>query len=606
MIMNRPESGQATTTPEAATSQRPASLPWLSLGILLVVVMWGFIEIPTLLWPTAFASFLCKFYGPMVAGALFTVWWLCGRSLRLGTRFLVLAFAIVTAIIARLVVHPSMHFGLLLFSLPLLLTAWLLAVIVSSRAKPATQLLTVLGAITAVWIHASLIRVDGLDGSMVATKRWRWSLRPEDEFLAARKSEATDAETSPAATLEPVVLGTGDWPGFRGPGRDSIAAGASFDGDWKSHPPKLVWKQRIGPGWSSFAVAGNLLFTQEQRGDREEVVCYDAETGREIWTHDELARFEEVVAGAGPRATPTLHQGKLYALGATGKLVCLDAATGKEIWSRDVQADSQAKTPQWGFSSSPLVVGENVIVHAGGPDDKGVLAYSTQTGDKVWSAGHQSHGYCSPQLFTLHDTPQVLINSSWGTESFDPQTGRKLWAYEWEVDPNLARIVQPALIDGDKIIVGTGMGVGTKALRVLKQGEEWKTEDVWTTLDFKPYFNDFVVSGHYAYGFDGNIFCCINLEDGKRQWKKGRYGSGQVLLLPQMNKMLVLSEKGELVLLEINPEKHQELAKIDGIEGKTWNHPVIAHGKLFVRNAEESACFALEQIAAADGQTTVK
>src|SRR5262249_19075967 len=159
-----------------------------------------------------------------------------------------------------------------------------------------------------------------------------------------------------------------------------------------------VWRHRVGPGWSSFAVVGNRLYTQEQRGQDEAVVCYDADTGNELWVHRDAARFSEVVAGPGPRATPTFHQGQLYAQGAAGRLKCLDAATGRVLWSRAVIADSGAKLPQWGFAASPLVVRGVVTVFAGAPGGKSVLGYNAASGELAWSAGEGQFSYCSTQL----------------------------------------------------------------------------------------------------------------------------------------------------------------------------------------------------------------
>src|SRR5262249_625934 len=147
---------------------------------------------------------------------------------------------------------------------------------------------------------------------------------------------------------QPVVLQPGDWPGFRGKDRDGRYKGARIATDWDERPPRQVWRQRVGPGWSSFAVVGTRLYTQEQRGPNEAVVCYDAGSGAELWSHEDAARFSETMAGPGPRATPTFHEGKIYAQGATGKLNCLDAATGRVLWSHDVAADSGAALPLWG------------------------------------------------------------------------------------------------------------------------------------------------------------------------------------------------------------------------------------------------------------------
>jgi outer membrane protein assembly factor BamB len=185
-----------------------------------------------------------------------------------------------------------------------------------------------------------------------------------------------------------------------------------------------------------------------------------------------------------------------------------------------------------------------------------------------------------------------------GVFAISPQTQTSMWEHEWPVE-GMNRSVQPN-VDGDRVFLGTGFGLGTRAIKVTRDGETWSTDEEWTSKALKPYYNDFLAHEGHLYGFDGNIFACADIETGERKWKRGRYGHGQVLLLADQGLLLVLSEQGEVVLVSANPEEHEELAKIPAISGKTWNHPVIAHGKLFVRNAEEAACFALPILDDAD------
>jgi outer membrane protein assembly factor BamB len=311
------------------------------------------------------------------------------------------------------------------------------------------------------------------------------------------------------------------------------------------------------------------------------------------------------VSGAGPRATPTFSGGKLYTQGARGRLNCLDAATGEPVWSRDILADAnpgadklpkdqQPAPPVWGFSSSPLVTQGEVIVFAGGKDGRGVLAYDAATGEPKWHGGKGTHGYSSPQLATLEGIKQVLMVSDYGLESFDPQTGKLLWDHDWTVQ-EIFRVCQPHLLAGGRIVLGTPMDGGTRLLSVARSGDGWKVAEEWTADNFKPYFNDVVSHNGYLYGFDGDHFTCRDLATGNRKWKKGRYGHGQVLLAADQGLLIVISEKGELVLVEANSEKLVERGKLKALSGKSWNHPVIAGNKLLVRNAEEMACYDLAE-----------
>jgi outer membrane protein assembly factor BamB len=339
-------------------------------------------------------------------------------------------------------------------------------------------------------------------------------------------------------------------------------------------------------------VIGDRLFTQEQRGGQETVVCYEAPTGKEVWVHEDSARFKETVSGAGPRATPTFAGGRLFTMGATGLLNCLDAATGERLWTRDVAAEAPAKPPMWGFSSSPLVVEDLVIVFAGGEGDRNLLAYRTYSGEPAWAAPASHLSYSSPQLVTLCGRPQCLLLGDLGLTAVDPSTGNVLWQHGL-VMAGAPRAVQSHVIGPSRVMVGSLSGAGVALVDVTREGERWGVAEVWSTNKVKPEFSDFVVHRGHAYGFDGALFCCLDLDSGELSWKEGRYGRGQVMLLPESSLLLVISEMGEALLLAADPEEHRELGRFRALAEKTWNHPVIAHGRLFVRNAEKMACYEL-------------
>ncbi|MBM3288900.1 MAG: alcohol dehydrogenase, partial [Candidatus Hydrogenedentes bacterium] len=383
------------------------------------------------------------------------------------------------------------------------------------------------------------------------------------------------------------------WPAFRGPQRDGVVRGTTIATNWSEKPPKEIWRKRVGLGFSAFAVVGDYIFTQEQRRDHEVVVCYKAATGDQVWTNAIEARFDEAV-GSGPRATPAFDAGKLYTQGATGVLQCLDAATGERIWKTDVGADTGASTPEWGFSGSPLVTDKHVIVFTGGAkdSDQAVIAYDKATGTKAWCGGEHGAGYSSAQLSTLGGVPQVLVTSGFGVQAFEPATGAVLWQNEWKTKMN-PRVVQPMVMDGRAVLVGTAEGKGTRYVQVAQTDAGWTATEKWTSREFRPYFNDFVLHRGYCYGFDGDTFMCVDANTGKRRWKGTKYG-GQVLLVENSDALIVLSEKGEVALVRADPSQFQELAKFQAIEGKTWNHPVLANGRLFVRNAEEAACYEVQ------------
>ena len=465
-----------------------------------------------------------------------------------------------------------------------------------------------------VWLF---VRQDGINGDHIASFGWRWSASAEERLLSQTTEQqvavpvaATAApsvapandhpETSPSVSpateaakdsAAPSIPSTperahAEWPGFRGPRRDGIVRGVRIKTDWSGSPPAQLWRRPIGPGWSSFAVAGDLMYTQEQRGDDEVVACYKASTGQPVWSHRDRARFFESNAGAGPRGTPTLSNGRVYTFGATGILNALDAASGAVVWTRNVAAETGQKTPFWGFSSSPLVIGDVVVTAASGK----LVAYDAASGKQRWVGPATGGSYSSPQLVTIGGVPQILLMSDSGLISVSPGDGKQIWDHQWPGNS----IVQPALTaDGDVLI--TSQENGTRSIAVTHNSGGWTVKEKWTSNGLKPYFNDFVIHKGHAFGFDGRILSCIDLKDGQRKWKGGRYGNGQLVLLPDQDLLLVLSEDGELALVGATPDQFTELAKVTGIQGKTWNHPVLVGDLLLVRNAEEMAAFRLSR-----------
>jgi outer membrane protein assembly factor BamB len=359
--------------------------------------------------------------------------------------------------------------------------------------------------------------------------------------------------------------------------------------DWSRQPPVALWRRPVGPGWSSFAARGNLFYTQEQRGDDEVVSCYKLVTGELVWRHRDAARFWESNAGAGPRATPTLSGDRVYTFGATGILNALDAHTGSAVWSRNAASDTHTKVPGWGFASSPLVVGDVVIVATAAA----LAAYDMNTGNPRWFGPTDGWGYSSPHLSTIDGIAQVLLLNGEGAISVAPTDGKLLWKHAWRGDS----IVQPAVTADGNVLIGSGSGlnveVGMRRVAVAHGPDGWTAAERWTSTGLKPYFNDFVVHKDHAFGFDGSILACIDLNDGKRKWKGGRYGNGQLVLLPDQDLMLVVSEEGELALVRATPDQYTEVTRFRAIEGKTWNHPALVGDTLLVRNSEEMAAFRL-------------
>jgi outer membrane protein assembly factor BamB len=523
---------------------------------------------------------------PIIASLLLIIWWL--RSAGVPTKERVIGLVgFFLAVVFVVVFHNPNGVFLLIIALPILTSVIVLKLLTSSWRPWQSRRWSIV-LIMALWVIAfTMVRVDYVGGDLMPKISMRWT-SPIEHQVEIADSQASRPPTD--TILVPDNPIEGDWPEFRGPNRDSSAPGVTFDTDWANNPPKELWRRSVGLGWSSFTVVNGYLFTQEQRGDGEIVVCYRADTGDEVWTNHTSARFEEPM-GSGPRATPTYAKGQLFTQGGTGVLQCLDAATGDQIWESDVQSDTNAPLPPWGFASSPLLASGNVIVFTGAANGKSVIAYDAASGEVAWTAGAGSHGYCSGQLATFDGTPQVLMISNYGIQSFDPNSGAMLWEHEWALE-GFARIVQPLLVGDDSVLIGSGFGDGSRLLRISRSNGDWSVEERWTTKKYKPYFNDQILHNDHVYGYHGNSIACVDTETGDRMWKSKRMG-GQVLLLPDMDVLLCLTEKGEIVLMDAAPDSYNEIARMKAIDGKTWNHPVIAHGQLFVRNSDEMACYEL-------------
>jgi outer membrane protein assembly factor BamB len=584
-----------TPVPHAAANLgQPArkAAPRLRLWpvVVIVALQWLIMLVPGWVAPATMLHFYGAMLGPLVGGLAVAVWWVLASRVGRLERWLGLVAFVAAVAFTSLFAHPSFELmWLLLHGLPLTTTALALWLVLTQPLRWPVRRAGLLIVLLLTWGFFLLVRHDGYSGNFAASFPWRWSDSEEERFLATR--DARGPGLTPSADV--VVVQPGDWPGFRGRERDGRRTGVRIATNWNERPPRQLWRQRVGPGWPSFAVVGARLYTQEQRGTNEVVVCYDAGSGAELWAHTDAARFTETMGGPGPRATPTFHEGKIYAQGAKGKLNCLDAVTGRLLWSHDVAADSGASVPQWGFAASPLVLQGVVVVFAGGPDGKSVLGYDASSGALAWSAGDGQFSYCSPQPARVDGIEHVLIATDRGLAAFDPARGNVLWQHSWPLEGGMARVVQPTALGDADFLLGTGFGNGTRRVHVRRDGDGWASQEVWTTRAIKPYYNDLVAHREHLYGFDHNVLTCVSLADGKGKWRARGYGNGQVLLLADQDLLLVQAESGEVALVDAGPEGHNERARFQAIEGKTWNHPVVAHGRLFVRNSQEAACYEL-------------
>lgn len=476
----------------------------------------------------------------------------------------------------------------------LLIVAWALFF---SRLAKRTRLLIFGGLVGAALLFSVSFRFSQFSGDMMPIYEWRWANRilPTADGQAPKPTAVTAAH--PLAKLS--------FPQFLGPSRDCKIPGPNLATDWDAEPPKKLWRQPIGAAWSGFVVASQRAVTQEQRGEDEAVVCYDLQTGAVLWLHTDAGYYKTTIAGEGPRATPTIHDGKVYTLGATGVLNCLDLATGKPVWQRHIAIDAELdldapvdqsgmsanrnKAKEWGYASSPLIVDDKVVVSAGGENGKSLFAYDTASGEPVWSGGNSRAGYSSARLAKLHGETQILIFNQDGLAAHSPQNGSVAWEFDWGVP--YPHVSMPVSLPGNRVLLSLGYGKGSKLLQVDFDGGVFSATELWKSIRMKAKFTNLVFHDGHIFGLDDGMFACIDAERGRRQWKDGRYGHGQILL--RGSHILVMAENGDVVLLEANPEKQVELTKFAALDGKTWNPPALAGDYLLVRNHREAACYKL-------------
>lgn len=332
-----------------------------------------------------------------------------------------------------------------------------------------------------------------------------------------------------------------------------------------------------------------------QQGEFETVVCYEMRTGRLCWEHRHEASLYAVEGGHGPRATPTISLGRVYALGATGILNCLDGATGRCIWSTNILEDNQVMNRLFGMAGSPLVLEPYVIVSPGGQGSS-LVAYDCETGKKVWAGGTGQASYSSPQYATICGEPQVLIFDGEGIQGHRLGTGERRWGYPWVSNPaEKNNVCQPVIFDDDatddvtRVFIASGYGQGCALLEVDRSEDDFGVQVVWRNRNLKAKFSSVVSRDGHIYGLDERILVCLDLETGKRVWKRGRYGFGQLLLVGDL--LVVQAETGDVALVEASSAEYREVARIAALEGRTWNHPVLSGPLLLVRNDHEAACY---------------
>ena len=463
----------------------------------------------------------------------------------------------------------------------------------------ATPMLAFIGCLT---FAAAAIRVDDMSGNLVPTRvSFRWQPQPDELLTQPQQS------IQPEGGIDLLTTSEKDFPEFLGPGRAN-RVDVTLATDWEANPPQQIWhKEEFGAGWSGFVAVNGYAITMEQRGENELVTCYEIESGDLVWAHAEVARHQTVPGGVGPRSTPTIAGGRVYALGATGILLCLEGGDGSLVWKQnlleliDTTPEEESDLVQWGRSASPLVDGDRVIVPLGisktasGEWKAGasLIAFDAATGDELWRQGEHQVSYSSPTLMELGGLRQIVVVCESEICGHDAITGEQLWEFAWPGNSAAnASCSQPIQVSDDSLFVSKGYAHGASLLGIKQIGSEWRVEEVWHKLTvMKTKFTNAVLHDGFVYGLDDSILSCVDVETGNRQWKRGRYGHGQTLQVG--DNLLVQAESGEVALVKLDPDRFTELGRFEPISGKTWNNPCLYGNFLLTRNGQEAACYLL-------------
>ena len=401
---------------------------------------------------------------------------------------------------------------------------------------------------------------------------------------ATPSATASATPVAPPATAAPAIAWTTSWSGFRGARRDGHYDAGPIRSDWKGLQP--LWTQPVGRGYASFVAANGHAFTIEQRGAQEVAVAYDVVTGRELWTNGWNALFIHEGGGPGPRATPAVHDGTLFVLGATGELRALDASNGQLRWRTNVLESNQ----DFGIAASPLIVGDTVVTIPGAGDGKAIVAYDRASGRVAWSALDDKPSFVSPVRVSLAGVDQIVAVLDNRVVGLSTDRGNLLWEAAWPANGG-NHAAQPVIIGDNRIFLSAGSGIGGLALEITRDGDRLTARELWRSNRMKNAITSSVYHDGFIYGLDSMILACIDAANGELKWKGGRYGHGQTLLAG--GHLVITTEEGEVVLVRATPEGHQEIGRTKAVEGRTLNHPALVDGFLLVRNGAQMAAFDL-------------
>ena len=391
--------------------------------------------------------------------------------------------------------------------------------------------------------------------------------------------------------VSPAAAGDGaDWPQFRGVHRDGTSAETGLAGSWPETGPKELWRVPIGEGYSAVSVVGDRLYTMyagDLEGEAVEfAAAFDATTGKELWKTKVGAKYDTEF-GNGPRATPTVDGATVYVLGSYGDLAALAIADGAVRWSLNLPETFGGKQPGWGYATSPLIDGDRLIFESGGPEGKSYAGIATKSGEVVWTSGEGRAGYNSALPITVGDTTRSVYVAGGKLRSID-RDGSERWSMDW---PQGETHAMPVFVPPDRIYASGAEGIGAKLVRFAESDDGGSAETVWETRFMRNHFSSSVLHAGHIFGFDNATLKAIRVEDGELAWAKRGLGRGALIVAD--GKLIVLSDRGQLLLAEATGEEFRELGSVQALEGKCWTAPSLSRGKLFLRNHEQMVAYDL-------------
>jgi outer membrane protein assembly factor BamB len=385
-----------------------------------------------------------------------------------------------------------------------------------------------------------------------------------------------------------------DWPQFRGLNRDGVSPEVGLLEQWPEGGPPELWRVPLGRGFSAISIVGEHAFTLYGRDGATWLVALDVADGSKVWETriDEMYRNGQ---GDGPRATPTVDGDRIYALSGRGNFLAADRHTGSVLWSHRLVEEFGGRAPTWGYSGSPLVEDDTVLIEVGAPG-AGVIAFDRATGAEAWRALDTGTGYAAPITIAVGGLRQTVFFTADGVVAIDPTDGAPLWRVPWQTSYDV-HAATPVFVPPDRLFIASGYGVGSAMLQIRSDGERARADRLWNSRELENQFSSTVLYGGYLYGFDNSIFMCVDARTGERTWRTRGFGHGSLILADA--RLLVLSDRGSLALVRPTPAEYVEVSRFQALDGRAWTMPTLANGILYLRNEREAVAFDLRDPGAA-------